>query len=272
LNEPWVGNFLRDQNLFLEPDKSDRELLFPFAQRMDAAIRKVDQQKAIFFEIMQFPDNMPFFGGIVFGPGYPDSPGGEEYANRQVFNDHAYCCQAGGEAACPGGEPTLDLSDMCRSFHKRKADTRRASADLWGVPLIFSEFGACFDTIECATEISNSVDAYDDAMSSWAYWGYKSFGDHTTSGGIKEGMFHVDGTTQKYKLKSLTRTYIHAWQGEPLQMYFNTKDATFTASMKFDATIKAPTEIYIFFDEHYPDGYTATASVEGLETSGITIA
>ena len=83
---------------------------------------------------------------------------------------------------------------MCRAFHSQKALKRRASADFYKVPLIFSEFGACFDGLRCYHEINNSVDAYDDAMASWAYWMYKSFGDHTTSGGEKEGMFKPDGS------------------------------------------------------------------------------
>jgi hypothetical protein len=63
---------------------------------------------------------------------------------------------------------------------------------------------------------------------------YKSFGDHTTSGGTAEGLFNADGTPQELKLKSLTRTYIHAFQGTPLQMYFNTQDASFTSTFVVD--------------------------------------
>ena len=54
---------------------------------------------------------------------------------------------------------------------------------------MFTEFGACFDGERCATEITNSADAFDLGLSSWAYWMYKSFGDFTTTGGTKEGNF-----------------------------------------------------------------------------------
>ena len=40
---------------------------------------------------------------------------------------------------------------------------------------------------------------------------YKSFGDFTTTGGTKEGMYNSDGTPQDKKLKALTRSYIHAF-------------------------------------------------------------
>lgn len=71
---------------------------------------------------------------------------------------------------------------------------RREDADRLKSPLIFSEFGACFDTIECATEINNAMDGFDSQLASWAYWMYKGFGDFTTTGGAAEGMFNSDGT------------------------------------------------------------------------------
>jgi hypothetical protein len=47
-------------------------------------------------------------------------------------------------------------------------------------------------------------------------------------------------------------------------MFFHTKDASFTCSFEFDAKISAPTEIYIYFDLHYPDGYVAKADIDGF--------
>ena len=93
---------------------------------------------------------------------------------------------------------------------------------------------------------------------------YKSFGDHTTAGGHFEGMYNEDGTPQALKLKALTRTYVHAFQGTPVKMFFHTEDASFTCSFIFDAKISAPTEIFIYFDLHYPGGYVAKADVDGF--------
>ena len=98
---------------------------------------------------------------------------------------------------------------------------------------------------------------------------YKSFGDHTTSGGTAEGLFNADGTPQALKLASLTRTYQHAFQGTPLQMYFNTADASFTSTFVVDASITAPGEIYIYFDLHYSgENYVASATCEGKAVEG----
>jgi len=134
--------------------------------------------------------------------------------------------------------------------------------------LIFSEFGACFDGLKCYYEITNSVDAYDDAMASWAYWMYKSFGDHTTSGGAKEGMFREDGSLQELKVKAVSRTYIHAFAGEPVKIYFNTKDGTYTGSFIFDEKVTKPSEIYIYQKIHYPGGLVTKAYTEGMEDQG----
>jgi len=77
---------------------------------------------------------------------------------------------------------------------------RAMDAERYHVPLIFSEFGACFDGQECANEINSSTDAFDDHLASWAYWQYKSFSDFTTTAGTREGMFNSDGTPQALKL------------------------------------------------------------------------
>ena len=95
---------------------------------------------------------------------------------------------------CDAGEPPLDKSKECRKFHFQKVEKRSEDADRLGVPLMFTEFGACFDGQECATEITNSADAFDSQLASWSYWMYKSFSDFTTTGGTREGMFNSDGT------------------------------------------------------------------------------
>jgi hypothetical protein len=92
LNEPWGANLYHDKSLFFEPEKFDREILFPVSVRAHETVRKVDDVKAIFFEPAQFPDTMPLFGGFAVPVGFPDSPGGAAYKDRQVLNDHTYCC------------------------------------------------------------------------------------------------------------------------------------------------------------------------------------
>ena len=209
MNEPWVANLFHDSMLFLDTQKFDREKLFPFSQKAHNAIRTVDDKKIIFFEPSQFPDTLPFFGGITMPIGFPETPGGSDYLDRQALNDHIYCCQVEKDM-CIDGEPHLENREVCRKFHAHKVSRRRESAAFYKVPLIWTEFGACFDGERCAVEIKNACDAFDDNLSSWNHWMFKSFGDHTTHAGPAEGMFTPTGP-QKMKLRALTRTYIHAW-------------------------------------------------------------
>ena len=89
---------------------------------------------------------------------------------------------------------------------------------------------------------------------------YKSFGDFTTTGGTREGMFNSDGTPQDLKLKAIARTYAHAFQGTPSKMSFNTTDGSFSTTFEYDAAITEPTEIYLNKAIWYSNGYKAVAS------------
>jgi hypothetical protein len=73
-------------------------------------------------------------------------------------------------------------------------------------------------------------------------------------------MFNEDGTPQSMKLQAIARTYGYAYQGVPSSMFFSTQDASFTTTFDFDATISAPTEIYLHKDLFYPNGYKLTVS------------
>jgi endoglycosylceramidase len=120
LNEPWVSNLYKDVMLFFDTQKFDRTKLFPMAQKADAAIRTIDAKKIIFFEPCQIPDTLPIWGGIPMPVGFPETPGGSGALDKQVLNDHSYCCQAGDDA-CLDGEPQPHLEPMCRVFHAAKA-------------------------------------------------------------------------------------------------------------------------------------------------------
>lgn len=156
---------------------------------------------------------------------------------------------------CADGEPPLDKYSECRDFHFRKVSRRAQDAGRFDVPLIFTEFGACFDGERCAVEISNSADAFDDSLASWAYWMYKSFGDFTTTGGTSEGMFYDDGSVQELKKDAITRTYAHAIQGTPSKMFFSTLNDGFFVNFKYDASITSPTEIYADLKDRYELGW-----------------
>jgi endoglycosylceramidase len=75
LNEPWGVNY-HDSSLLLSPSKFGRDTLYPIAKRGDQVVRKANDQKLVFFEPSQFPDTLPFFGGITNPMSFPETPGG----------------------------------------------------------------------------------------------------------------------------------------------------------------------------------------------------
>ena len=46
----------------------------------------------MFWEPGQFPDNYGWILGRVNEIGFTELPGGNQYKNIQVLNDHTYCC------------------------------------------------------------------------------------------------------------------------------------------------------------------------------------
>ena len=92
INEPWPANLYTEEMLFFSPSRFDKEKLYPIAQQAHSVVRESDDTHAILFEAAQFPDTEPFFGGKTLPIGFPETPGGEDYLNRQALNDHTYCC------------------------------------------------------------------------------------------------------------------------------------------------------------------------------------
>ena len=124
--------------------------------------------------------------------------------------------------ACKDGEPKLsDATGMCVEFHDRKLNKNKNQAKDIGVPVIVTEFGACSNSEACYYEMIGFEKAADKYLTSWAYWMFKSYYDHTTTAAEnQEGIFNEDGTIQKMKEKALSRTYIQYFQGLPLEVFF----------------------------------------------------
>jgi hypothetical protein len=53
------------------------------------------------------------------------------------------------------------------------------------IPLMITEFGACYNTHACATEINQVLEECDRTLcAGWAYWQFKKNKDHTTIGTV----------------------------------------------------------------------------------------
>lgn len=145
-----------------------------------------------------------------------------------MLNEHDYCCELG-PGICQGttGAPAPGLADKCKSWHVNKMNKRTENAKALGIPLVLTEFGACTQTTECVTEVTQVADASDSVLSSgWAYWQFKYFNDITTTAGTgSEGFYNPDGTLQIRKVKALSRTYVKHAQGTIKAMKFAAQDS-----------------------------------------------
>jgi hypothetical protein len=131
----------------------------------------------------------------------------------------------------------------------------------YGIPLFFSEFGACLNSSACVEEITNFVTVCDEHLAGWAYWQLKTFADLTTSAGTgSEGFYNKDGTLQDGKVKSLTRAYLPASQGVLTGMKFNDATLDFHARFILNAFISEPTVAYLNQDYWYTNGFTIQLS------------
>ena len=252
-NEPWASNLWVDIKSLI-PGYVDNHILLDFYSKIDEGISQVDPDYTMLFEPIPFPDTLPLFGGHALGT-FSQTPVNTTI-RKQMFNVHSYCCAAD-QNACRDGEPKLaDATGMCADFHDRKLKKNKQQASDIGIPIIITEFGACSSSKACYYEMIGFEKAADKYLTSWAYWMYKSFYDHTTTAAEnEEGIFNDDGTIQKMKEKALSRTYIQYYQGIPLEVIFNDETNEFYASFKYDGNIKESSVLYLNKNLNYKDGY-----------------
>lgn len=252
-NEPWSGNLWSSLRSFW-PGWSTNNQVLPFYKKLSKEIRKIHPHFINMFEPVPFPDVLPFFGGIVAG-GFHETPEEDgEFRHLQVLNAHSYCCQASAEI-CSKGEPHLDVAKtICKSFHSHKIHAHWKQAEKLNIGFILSEFGACKNTEACYEENKGVLDSCDLYLTSWMYWNYKPYGDHTTTGTEEEGLFNEDGTVQYYKEKSLARTYLQRAQGRILSMTFDDETSEFIGKVLLDTSIKAPSVLYLNERMFYKNG------------------
>lgn len=150
----------------------------------------------MWFEPGQVPDTLPIGkGGAVFKLGFKTPPGGQVGSTKHVLNDHTYCCQLKPDICEATGEPQAKDAERCLQWHEKRFSTRQKDADRLGIPIFWSEFGACLDSDECVTEITQVADTADKYLAGWAYWQFKTYHDLTTSAGDRsEGFYNKDGS------------------------------------------------------------------------------
>ena len=252
-NEPWASNLWTDLKSLI-PGYIDNHILLDFYSKIDAGISEIDSDYTMLFEPIPFPDTLPLFGGHALGT-FSRTPVNNTI-RKQMFNVHSYCCAAD-QNICKDGEPKIaDAKGTCAEFHDRKLNKNKQQANDIGIPVIVTEFGACSSSKACYHEMVGFEKAADKYLTSWAYWMYKSYNDHTTTAAEnEEGIFNDDGTIQNIKEKALSRTYIQYFQGLPLEMFFNDNTSEFLARFKYYKDINESSVLYFNKDLNYKDGY-----------------
>eukprot|EP00347_Sterkiella_histriomuscorum_P013225 403365531 len=257
LNEPMPHAF-DNPNYVLQDGLFDKEILQPLYKRVYDAFSQTDKTKVMFFEPSQQGDMSGNDGGMVIPVGFTQPPGGSDKQATHTLNDHSYCCQFG---VCSGAEPRVDQYAQCKKLHDYRIGTRNDDAKKMGIPLIISEFGACFDGMECFKEIQATTEVCDDYLAHWVYWQFKNYKDITTSAQSNyQGFYNKNGSLQTLKVKAISRTYIKATQGTLFSQKFDAETYVFIGKFKYQSVVQAPTLIY-YNKDYYQElgrGYTLT--------------
>eukprot|EP00003_Mantamonas_plastica_P024694 TRINITY_DN4650_c0_g1_i1.p1 TRINITY_DN4650_c0_g1~~TRINITY_DN4650_c0_g1_i1.p1 ORF type:complete len:512 (-),score=166.55 TRINITY_DN4650_c0_g1_i1:62-1426(-) len=239
INEPWPGNVIKDPSLLLPGGKPEKELLQPMYEKVHEAIRKVDNEKIIFYE--PTVDNI----GHV---GFTQGPGGPAYNDRQALSYHIYCGDVD-KANDPRSQIFCDFQDDF-IFAERIKDLQRLQT-----AGMMTEFGANWNDTAGLEGMRFVMDEGDKFYQSYIYWQFKSFHDITTASGPSyEGFYGADGHLQTAKVATLARTYAPSINGEPKDFMFvwNTGELELSYIV---GNSSAPTELYLSKQFHYPNGF-----------------
>ncbi len=246
----------------------------PFANRFAREIRLVDPDALIFLET-EFGHPPPRWdaedaAGIVYAPHWYD---GFVLYLKRYFSFLGLDLSAGKLVIGPG---------RVRSSFAKQLTTykQQASQFLGGVPVLIGEFGIPFDlqhkkayrTGDFGKQIkamNRSLRTLEDTLLSGTLWNYTA--DNTNLHGDQWNgedlsIFSRDQQTDSRDihaggraLQAVVRPYARAVAGEPLHMAFDLKDKVFTFVFRHDATVTAPTELFVP-DYQYPRGYAVEVS------------
>ncbi|CAK62820.1 unnamed protein product (macronuclear) [Paramecium tetraurelia] len=210
INEPIQGSIYHSIREFLFPNYGNNHNLLPLYRKVHKEIRKFDDKKIIFFE--------PGTTDLI-GAGFKDTPGGEEYNDREVYSYHIYCFNVD-DYSIPKNEKVCNYMD---SFFFA---TKEGVAKHLGVGKFLTEFGAILDTPKGNKELDYLLDLMESKFTSWAYWEFKYYADVTTQAhpGQIESFYDEFGQLYTNKVKTLSRPYVTKICGSPNSSTFNVVD------------------------------------------------
>jgi endoglycosylceramidase len=219
MNEPWPGT---DWTACLTGcPELEAQLLEPFYERMEEAVRSVDAIHPIYEE--------PF---VLFNFGRSDTslPGPNAARPRPVLSTHVYALTAAEDAL------TMDRSV--------------AAAERDGVAVLVTEWGAVNDP----TTIDRLADQFDERLLPWLFWAYNEHVVHDSTLPL------TGGNVNTAVLGALARPFPSAVNGTPVRFEFDASSGTvaFDYSTTRPDGRRAPrgsTTSLVVPDRTYPGGY-----------------
>lgn len=227
MNEPWPGTNWAPCVAGC-PDL-EAQLLEPFYDRMEAAVRSVDPRHPVYEE--------PF---VLFNFGQGDTmlPGPDPARPRHVLSTHVYALS-----------PEADASVMDRTV---------TAGDRDRTAVLVTEWGAVTDP----AVIERLAGQFDEHLLPWLFWSYNGEVVHDSTQPL------VPGNVDEAVLDALARPYPSVVNGTPTHFDFDedTSVATFDYTTRLpDGThaVRALTTSVVLPTRAYPDGYTV--EVDGAE-------
>lgn len=242
INEPWAGDVYKTPKSLL-PHYAEKNYLQPLYQHLHTAIRKVDDEKIIFFEGLTID---------YWQNGFTAAPGPAEYNDRQVLAYHIYC-------PIDNGNPSIVLA--CDAIDDAFFAMRRKDSSRLGVGLMMTEFGAAEDIKSDLIKMTNLASLADRHQQSWMYWQFKYYQDLTTCTPEGESLYNADGTACEDKLLVLSRTYPQATAGSLDNYSYHVESKRFNMQFSPYAAIdglaadEVTTVIYTNQELAYPKGF-----------------
>jgi len=252
-NEPWPGTQWETCANPLGCPLFDGLFLQPFYERVIRGVRRARSDAIIWWA----PNSINNFGAANgVGLLHPIRDRG----HNQGLAFHAYCLLGGTVPGLSrGDDPVCPTMEQLAFQRQTEAAARNRSATL------LTEFGASDDLVD----IGRVATLADENMVSWIYWQYGSWSD-PTGNPSEEAFFAHDlerfdsaGAPQGLKPKAdvLFRTYPQAVAGTPASFGFDPASKAFSLEYQADATITAPTIVFVPVDRQYGGSYVA--SVDG---------
>eukprot|EP00746_Dinoflagellata_sp_MGD_P068224 gnl/MRDRNA2_/MRDRNA2_28117_c0_seq1.p1 gnl/MRDRNA2_/MRDRNA2_28117_c0~~gnl/MRDRNA2_/MRDRNA2_28117_c0_seq1.p1 ORF type:complete len:553 (-),score=85.00 gnl/MRDRNA2_/MRDRNA2_28117_c0_seq1:48-1706(-) len=265
INEPFPGDIYRDP-LLLVPGVAGSRSLQAAYDTVAKAIRSIDDTTVIMYEPVTWGMVFPTFNGTVgkmVGSGFSHVPGGPLYVNHSAYSYHYYCWLGRTKNSSDGYSWLKRTACDSRSgLGPRVFESVRETRRSLGGASFMTEFGGVYFTpdanqpnVAASQETAWLLDKADAELQSWTFWDLSFFFNDVDKDQIKLDDIKGCGRGDSHCIRDLVRPYAQAVAGTPLRMHYSQESRVFSLTMRPDATILAPTEVFVP-PICYPQGFS----------------